>query len=880
LPSLAPEVTAAPKPNIVVFLSDDHGAADSSVYGAIDIPTPSMARLAADGMTFDQAFVVSPSCAPSRAALLTGLMPSRNGSEENHSRPQSSLKKLPAYLQDLGYEVVSFGKTGHYAQTPEYGFDLAKHFNYHEDIAIPEALKWLEARTNDKPLCLFVGSNWPHVPWPEIDTRIAEPTQLPPKHLDTPETRSARHRYYSAVAKMDSELGQVYEFARRKLGEDTFFLHTSDHGAQLPFGKWNLYDTGTRTPFIAVWPNRISAGSRSQALINWTDILPTLVDVAGGQTDANWDGRSLLAVLIGKADKHRDAIFTVHSGDKNFNVFPCRAVRTNEWKLIWNLHPEYRYTSHITRNLDDGRYWESWKKKAESDPIAAETIQKYEARPEFELFDVKHDPDEKNNLAGDPKYAEKLDELCSQLTSWMDKQGDTRTTFGLPEILSQSFSKPNLVTIFIDDMGWSDLSCFGNKEVETKHIDRLAAEGIRFTQFYVNSPICSPSRTALMTGNFPAHYRITSFLNNRANNDERGVAQWLDVHTPTIGRMLIRQGYATGHFGKWHLGGQRDVGEAPLISEYGFEASLTNFEGLGPRVLPLNYTKKSKEGKPWDLGSAKLGRGPIDWKDRSIITGAFVDRALEFIDASQKAGKPFFFNLWPDDVHSPFHPPLSERTSEGKRELYLSVLKAMDAQLAPLLDRIRNDSKLRDNTLIVFASDNGPEPGAGQSGSLRGSKGYLWEGGIRSPLIVWGPGLIEPSAVGSTNSKTIVSSVDIVASLKSLADAPSPDGYRPDGENLLPVLLGKTHAQRSKPLFWRRPPDRPGTDEDVAPDLAVRDGAWKLLCQTDGSQVHLYDIVNDPSETKNLAKKNPKVAERLKRLVLGWNSELPIDGVK
>ncbi|MCL4148360.1 UNVERIFIED_CONTAM: hypothetical protein GTU68_024630 [Idotea baltica] len=134
-------------------------------------------------------------------------------------------------------------------------------------------------------------------------------------------------------------------------------------------------------------------------------------------------------------------------------------------------------------------------------------------------------------------------------------------------------------------MGFTDLSCFGGKRTVTQNIDQLASEGIQFTNFYVNSPICSPSRTALTTGQYPQRWRITSFLSNRKANQKRGMAQWLDLKAPVLARELQKSGYATGHFGKWHMGGQRDVGDAPLISEYGFDRSLTNFEGLGPRVL-------------------------------------------------------------------------------------------------------------------------------------------------------------------------------------------------------------------------------------------------------------------------------------------------------
>src|SRR5690242_16100856 len=136
-------------------------------------------------------------------------------------------------------------------------------------------------------------------------------------------------------------------------------------------------------------------------------------------------------------------------------------------------------------------------------------------------------------------------------------------------------SRPNVLFVLIDDMGYADLTCYGDRRVHTDHIDQLAREGIRFTQFYVDSPICSPSRTALTTGQFPARWKITSYLASRAENRDRGMPNWLDPSAPTLARQLQAAGYATGHFGKWHMGGQRDVGEAPLITEYGFQKTLT-----------------------------------------------------------------------------------------------------------------------------------------------------------------------------------------------------------------------------------------------------------------------------------------------------------------
>lgn len=433
----ASQLSAADLPDIVVFLSDDHTIVDSSLYGSPDLKTPNMERIAKQGLTFDQAFVASPSCAPSRAALLTGLMPSRNGAEPNHSRPKEEIKKLPAYFQELGYEVVSFGKVGHYRQTPEYGFDIARHFNYHEDVAVPEALKWLDARESDKPLLLFVGTNWPHVPWPEPEDIDPESIKIPLHHVHTPQTRIARARYYQAIKTMDRELGEVFDATYKKLGDDTLFLHTSDHGAQWPFGKWTLYDEGIRTPMIAVWPGKIATGMRTDAMVSWVDILPTLYAVAGQTAPEELDGRSFLPVLTGETDTHRDVIFTVHSGDGNKNVYPTRSIRTARWKYIRNLHPEFKFTSHILGDNRPQPYWGSWVAKAQNVPEAARKVKRYLQRPAVELYDLEADPTEQNNLATDPAHAETLAKLSDQLDAWMKEQGDQQKVYGKPILLDE-----------------------------------------------------------------------------------------------------------------------------------------------------------------------------------------------------------------------------------------------------------------------------------------------------------------------------------------------------------------------------------------------------------------------------------------------------------
>lgn len=435
---------------------------------------------------------------------------------------------------------------------------------------------------------------------------------------------------------------------------------------------------------------------------------------------------------------------------------------------------------------------------------------------------------------------------------------------------------PNFIFVLIDDMGYGDLSCYGGNPGQTPHLDALASEGIRFTQFYVGSPICSPSRAAFTTGQAPARWRVTSYLAARAENDRRGMAQWLDLKAPTLARTLRQAGYATGHFGKWHLGGQRDVGDAPLITEYGFEQTLTQFEGLGDRILPLLDAFDGRPAQKYALGSDHLGRGRIEWMDRSKVTGAFVDRALAFIRQAEQSGRPFYVNLWPDDVHSPFFPPRQLRGDNSKRELYLGVVKAMDAQLAPLFEYVKHHPNLRTNTVILVASDNGPEPGAGSAGPFRGHKGMLYEGGLREPFIVWSPGLMPRSAHGTINQTTVVSALDFFPSLARLAGVALPAGLELDGEDLSHAWLGGNLQQRSRPLFWNRPADRPGSAGQPWPDLAMREGQWKLLMMFDGRLPQLFDLASDCGESQNLAAQHPQRVQRMSSSLEAWWHALPV----
>lgn len=423
--------------HIVVYLSDDHSQFDSSLYGADDIPMPHLEQLAADGMTFTHAFVASPACAPSRAAMLTGLMPARNGAMANHTYPDEETHYLVQDLQAAGFEVAAFGKVAHGRNGAQLaGFDVADGAKDYEPLK-RNVTKYLEQRVSDKPLCLFVGISNPHVLWPEESSFSRDQVRIPPKHLDTPDTRRLRAAYYEEIRQLDVFLGELRKLAAEHLGDDVLFLHTSDHGGQWPFGKWTLYDYGIRVPLVASWPGVIRPGSTTDAMVSWIDLLPTLLDLIGGQVPQQIDGRSFAEVLQGKADTHRERIFTTHSRDRRMNVYPTRSIRTREWKLIHNLYPEFAFTTHsdLLRRQQAGAFWTEWVELAETDPRAREVVDSYYRRPEFELYHLGQDRWEQRNLADDPQHAQRLQQLKQELAAWRDEQGDTTELTEDPRLL-------------------------------------------------------------------------------------------------------------------------------------------------------------------------------------------------------------------------------------------------------------------------------------------------------------------------------------------------------------------------------------------------------------------------------------------------------------
>jgi N-acetylgalactosamine-6-sulfatase len=428
--------------------------------------------------------------------------------------------------------------------------------------------------------------------------------------------------------------------------------------------------------------------------------------------------------------------------------------------------------------------------------------------------------------------------------------------------------RPNFIFIFADDLGWGDLGCYGNSQIKTPNLDRLAQNGTLFTQFYVNGSVCSPSRTSIMTGHFPARHSVHGHFATDKQNKARAMPNWLNHKAYTVTGLLKNMGYTTGHFGKWHLGSGKG---SPTPGDYGIDEHCT----------------RSSSGSQLE--------GTSDEYFRAKSTGQIVERTIEFIEKNRD--KPFYVNVWTLVPHATLHPTDEQMKPyerygprgvpyKGVKQIYYASVTDMDHQLGRLIKKI-DELGLADNTLIAFSSDNGPEDlnirnavhsGIGNTGPFRGRKRSLYEGGIRMPFIVRWSGHVPASRV---DEKSIIAGVDWLPTVCSLAGIKVPRNLKPDGENMSEALLDKP-KQRIKPLMWEWRFRIAGDMVHKSPMLAIRDGNWKLLMNPDRSRIELYDIPKDPTELNNVVDRHPDVVKKLSRQLLKWQQTLqpgPIEDV-
>ncbi len=419
---------------------------------------------------------------------------------------------------------------------------------------------------------------------------------------------------------------------------------------------------------------------------------------------------------------------------------------------------------------------------------------------------------------------------------------------------------PNVIFILADDLGWGDLGCYGHPFTQTPNLDRLAAQGTQFTQFYVNSAVCSASRTAFMTGRFPARYRVHAHFAEAELNRQRGMPNWLDVSAPMLPRLLREAGYATAHFGKWHLGAGPG---APEPSAYGFE----------------DYRTVTSNGPTWDQ------RDPyFRARSSTLIT----DETIRFIEKNR--GKPFYVNYWSLVPHATLNPTEEQMAPYARlapigvphksaAQIFSASVTDLDTQVGRLLKRLE-ELGLAEDTIVFFSSDNGPEDiairnashsGVGSAGPFRGRKRSLYEGGVRLPFLVRWPNHVAARRIDSTS---VLTAVDFLPTVAKLTGIEAPRGNTADGEDTSDVILGGTRP-RTKPIFWEWRFRIIGHTVHRSPMLAIRDGEWKLLMNPDRSRVELYDIPRDPTELNNLAEHKPEIVEKLAGPLLAWQKTLP-----
>lgn len=425
-------------------------------------------------------------------------------------------------------------------------------------------------------------------------------------------------------------------------------------------------------------------------------------------------------------------------------------------------------------------------------------------------------------------------------------------------------SRPNIIFIFGDDIGFGDIGANGNQTFLTPNIDALARDGTNYQNFTVASPVCSPSRAAVLTGQYPDRHDVFQHFASSEHHQRHGMPDWLDTSAPSIATVLQEAGYVTGHFGKWHLTNSHISG-APEPSEYGFDEYAV-FNGPGPQTDAVQV---------------------------------FSD-AMDFIKNNQS--RPFFMNLWIHETHTPHYPDpvfFDDYTKLDERQrMYAATMASADFGVGQVRDTLE-ELGLTQNTIVIFSSDNGPEvtgdesarylptdPDAavegrdplgryysvGETGGLRGRKRDLYEGGVRVPFIVSWPGVVEANAVDETS---VINAVDLFLTFADVANAKAPSNYKSDGQSLKGLFEGEAF-ERIAPLFWQRlAPLRAANSPRTALQATIRDGKWKLLRR--GSDIELYDINANPEETRNLADANPDIVEEMTRQLDTWQRDVAHD---
>jgi len=914
--AVLPETNAAAPVNIIYFNADDLGIMDVGFMGRKEYNTPNLDRLAAEGMVFTEAYAPAANCAPSRAACMSGQYAARHGvytvgsSERGKASdrkliPVKNTQHLPEEnvtmaeaLKAGGYKTIHLGKWHLGVDPKDQGFDVnigggatggpsgGGYFSPFEsgpmkpfsaqypkgthrcDIFADHAIQFMQANTRSNRSGQIQQPFFMYMAYYAVHAGLQAVPDMVKKYQNTPGINPA---YASMIEKMDESIGKIVsELDRLGLKENTLILFTSDNGGlrhiskQDPYrsGKGSYFEGGIREPLLVRWPGTVKANTTCSVPVIGIDFYPTFLEAAGLDVPAGkvLDGVSLMPLLTQTDSIKKRALFwhfpiylQKYAGvgddahDPLFRTRPGSAMRLGKWKLH-----EY---------FEDGR---------------------------LELYDISMDAGERRNLAEEmPDQAKALQQ---KLSTWREEidapvptrpnpkyQSNAAISTGKPSppsvakknSISNLTSSPNVIYILADDLGMGDLGCYGQQKLKTPNIDRLANEGMLFTDHYSGNTVCSPSRAVLMTGQHPGRVHC------RGNGGEASAA--LDSDMTTLPRLFKNAGYATGAYGKWGLGQTCDEGAVnPMTHGFDHFTGWKN-QGVAHTYYPTSIVRDGVE---------------VPLPEGTYIHDLIMDDAFDFIQQNAKSDTPFFCYIPTAIPHAAMHAP--PELHEKWRKVYpqfdkriakygapkgepcppvtnpiagfAGMMENFDNQIGALLNLLA-EMGVDDNTIILFSSDNGAHKEGGHNpefwdsnGPLRGLKRDLYEGGIRVPLMARWPGQI---AAGS-RSDHLSAFWDLLPTMAELTGQPVPE--QSDGISILPTLLGKEQQPKHEYLYHEFILAR---HKDYTA-RSLRQGDWKAVqirdLQTKGLQaIELYNLKDDLGESTNLATQFPELVSKLEK---------------
>ncbi len=908
--SICGTVTAADaRPNFVVIFIDDLGYGDIGPFGATLQKTPRLDRMAAEGMKLTS-FYAAPVCSVSRAQLLTGCYGVRVSVPgvffpAGHHGLHPAEVTIAERLKPLGYATCCIGKW-HLGDQPEFlptrqGFDRYFGIPYSNDMqrksaetgaaVVPllrndtvvelltdemqsriverstdEAIAFLR-ESRDRPFLLYM----PH-------TAVHLPLRPGEKFRGT----SGNGAFGDWVAEVDWSVGRILDTLQELgLDERTLVLFTSDNGpwvgpvkdttsaGPLRGSKGSTWEGGVRVPTIARWPGRIKPGSSCGAVTGTIDLLPTFVTLAGATVPAEppIDGRDIAPLLFSTTQESPREAHYYFAGTS------LQAVRQGPWKLAVAPQPsgmgnkaaggpeQASLESPRLYNLDDDIGERTNVAAAHPDVVArlrslaekmAASLTGPSSPDRRPAGTVEHPqtlyptvPPEQQRKAGRRPAADGKAAGGSAAV-------DGTATVGASAVVAATDAsrRPNIVLVLADDLGYGELGCYGNAAAVTPNLDRFAAQGLRLTDCHSASSVCSPSRSALLTGRTP-------FRN--------GVFTWIPEGSPihlrtseiTLPTLLKAAGYDTCHVGKWHLNGLFNKPGQPQPSDHGYDWWLGTQNNAGPsHAFPTNFVRNGTPVEKADDHSAPF----------------IAAEAIRWLRARKDPERPFFLTVW---THEPHYPIASaeryERQHAGITDPVERTYRANVTQLDDAFGRLMqavDEQGLAASTLVFFSSDNGPEgdgvkgPGRGLTGGLRDRKRSMYEGGHRVPGMFRWPGRITP---GSVSDVPVIGS-DLFPTLLAAAGLEPPVGRTLDGANLLPAFTGGV-VERVKPLYWR-----------YEGRVAYREGDWKIVVPASLERPELYNLATDRGERIDLAMQEPERLAGMMTRLRAYTAEIEAEG--